>query len=241
MAKIKRCLGVLLMAAMVAMCLSGCAFQKRLKSFIFDALKNEGAIQVGEQTFNDYTSTNMNSKLTVTGKEECFHYECDDTEYVILFDSRRDEEHGKAYHAKVLTIRNNMEKISDYYLKRRFLGKVEVIDKKEDYYSYSFDGNNPYALTDIKVDGSTIDITFSKEKAFQNVSPIADYYETYKLDASMMPDIFRDEGGNMIKPSKVNFYDTEQSYRLNLKYDNANDFKAIYIGNISIDSAYIAK
>lgn len=187
-----RKIAFILLLCLLPVLIVGCGANEKEKKAMFQSLKKENLIVVGEADFDDYVEVKTVSNAPVPGSTNYYIYEYEDTSYSICFEGYMEDDE-KVFRAAVEETTKSVEISKSYYFQKTFLGKMKLTKSKFSFFSKDFtygdnfvsednfenpdDFENPDGFTgkndSLDVDDFSNETRFGIEKIYYNGSVLS--------------------------------------------------------------------
>lgn len=244
-----RKLAYILLLCLLPVLIVGCGANEKEKKAMFQSLKKENMIAVGEADFDDYVEVKTVSNAPVPGSTKYYIYEYEDTSYSICFEGYMEDDE-KIFRAAVKETAGKTETSKNYYFQKvPIFGKMKLTKSKFSFFSKDFASEDDIASEDdfedaddftgkndsLDADDSLNDTKFGIEKIYYNGSVLSvrilketDRREDDRLlqyaiagleNPENVPDIVCNIGGQDYQAEKVTVDEYADAYVIEAEFE----------------------
>lgn len=213
---------LLLLFVLASTLLTGCGVSQRNKEKLFQSLKKEHFIDVGEADFEEYTSIDTVSNAPVPGYSSYYTYDTPDRSYRICYEGYAHDEYDKAYRVSVEEITDDVrEHICYYFYRTKIFKKMKWFDTKHSYYEKMFEEKNEYGINKFRQSGSDIYVLIPEDKRLCEDGLLFTYVEEILEHPENAPKIICTIGGEDYEAEDVRVYEQGDEYVISGEVDQA--------------------
>lgn len=231
-----------LLICLLPVLLVGCGASEKEKKAMFQSLKKENLIEVGEASFDDYAEVKTVSNAPVPGSTNYYIYECQDTTYSICFEGYMEDDE-KIFRAAVEETTGKTSTNKNYYFQKSpILGKMKLTDSKFSFFSKEFTDDAEFGIEKIYYNGSVLSVRILKEADQREDDRLLQYAKAGLENPENIPDIVCDIGGQDYQAEKIAVTEYADSYVIKAQFEQVEPAQPLrwQCGDIVIELGTIA-
>lgn len=121
---------LIFIALLAILFLTGCGVSKEQEEAMFNILKEEGYLKVGDRSYEDYDEKRVVDQSPIPVNFTYYDYISDDVTYTIRYDHKSKTDDGEYYYAMVEEKGTELKHTNYIFTESKFFKKMELIDKE---------------------------------------------------------------------------------------------------------------
>lgn len=234
-----RKLAYILLLCLLTVLIVGCGANEKEKKAMFQSLKKENLIAVGEADFDDYVDVKTVSNAPVPGSTKYYIYEYENTSYSICFEGYMEDDE-KIFRAAVKETTGKTETSKNYYFQKGpIFGKMKLTKSKFSFFSKDFaseddfedaddfaykndsldENDTKFGIEKIYYNGSILSVRILKETDLREDDRLLQYAIAGLENPEIVSDIVCNIGGQDYQAEKVTVDEYADAYVIEAEFE----------------------
>lgn len=234
----KRKIYFVMLCCLMLILLGGCGVSDKDKKAVFEELKKQNLIDVGDSVFEDYSEITTASNAPVPGGSSCYSYLFEGLQYYIMFDRYTDEERGNVYMTSVREYGLDYQIFMQYFFQKdAFSGKMELIDTTYGFFEKNFTEDQIYGVLQITYIGDSIYVELSKDNDACQDDSLIRYVKEALEDPDCTQAVICNIGGEKCEGQQVKVRELSDKYKISASFPQAEHTQLIswQMGDVVLD------